>query len=112
MEGDSLTNFYNYLERKKLDFKEFARRQVRKENYHVIELTPRQQEMWEYYIYDEQGYDHIRVNGDGVFRPEIVRAVSAIRNTIEGIRERDHKARNKLDEVINKQRRRDNGNRK
>jgi hypothetical protein len=110
MEGDSLSNFYEWLDKKRLDFKEFARRQVRKQNIQGTKLTNRQWEMWEYFVYDEQGYDHIRVNGDGTFRPEILRAVNAIRATIQGFRDQDTKATNILESIKEKERRRDNGN--
>lgn len=110
MEGQALSDFYDWLDKKRIDFKEFARKQVRKQNTQGTKLTNRQWEMWEYFVYDEQGYDHIRVNGDNTFRPEILRSVSAIRATIQGFRDQDSKATNILEEIKEKQRRRDNGN--
>lgn len=60
-----------------------------------------------YYFYDKQGYDHIRVNGDGIFRPEIVRAVNSINYQVEQHKNSDEKVKNKLAEVLQEERRRE-----
>lgn len=56
-----------------------------------------------YYFYEKRGYNHIVVDGDGIFKPEIVRAVSNIEYQIEEIREKDRESDRKLAEMRQKQ---------
>lgn len=76
-----------------------------------MRLTDKQAMMIDYYFYEMEGYDHIRVNGDNTFRPEIVRAVNNIKYQIESMKKNKSETKNILDTAIDKERRRESDRR-
>lgn len=52
-----------------------------------------------YFFYNKIGYDHLDVNGDGQFRPEIVRAVNLIEHKVSKLESKDRTVTNKLEQA-------------
>lgn len=99
-----LEDLYKWIQKDLTNnFIEFARRQVKGQDTSNIELTPRQQMMWDYFVWDQMYYNHIDILGE--FKPEMARAINAIRNRIEGFRQADQKNSDLLKDIKEKEER-------
>ncbi|MDR4491392.1 MAG: hypothetical protein R2685_10905 [Candidatus Nitrosocosmicus sp.] len=78
-------------------FKDFIRKAVRKQDLSKVKLTKKQEENWQWFVWEEQGYDHLRILG--FFCPEIASAVTMIRNRVEEYKQQDNKNKSIIDEI-------------
>lgn len=78
-------------------FIEFARKVTRKQDIGDTKFIKKQQDDWQWYVWEEQGYDHLRILG--FFSPEIASCVTMIRNRLEEFKSKDTQTKNVLDEL-------------